>query len=480
MTKDYATVKCENCQNNFDKLSTEIRRYPDRRHFCSRECYFKDRRFPKGKDIYLKECDWCHKEYSRTYNKKFNNSFCSSQCSKDFVKKRNDFTGKKMGRCVVLRKDENNSHKDTYWLIKCKCKEIFSRRHADVRNGRVYECPNCVFRRSQYYIGGKKFGRLSVQDKWEWRVSPTNDQRFRYWYCICECGEEVWVQSGSILRGSTHSCGCGRQKNNSRYVNATLYPKRHGMSGKHVTLIYGRWVTLVAKCYNQKYCSYKNWGGNGYDVCDAWRNDYSNFHEWMESQNFQKSHTIAIKKGKKIFSPENCYLEDFDKHANKMRHVTLRRKHGIDYQGKRLTLKEWSQELNVSYHQLKNRYRQCKDLDKCINGKWNDGTGCLMRRVDVHDDTIRKLYEDGMSVVEIQDYLGFQGVTYRILKMGLPTRPKKSRVAVRNEKEIKEGINRKLSLIDINKKCNYKTIDYLKRKIKTMGYDLPEEMNIPH
>lgn len=467
----YRKVQCEKCHQKFDKLATEIRRYPTRRHFCSKKCYFEAKRLPLGRKGHSYLCDVCKKPYVSPFKKTYNHNFCSKKCSLNFIKQRNDFTGKKIGRCIVLEEDKENSQKDTYWLIKCKCKEIFSRRRADIRNGRVYECPNCVFRRSQYYIGGKKFGRLSVQDKWEWWISPTNGKRFRSWFCICECGNELWILANSILRKHTVSCGCWNQKNNSRYANETLYPKRHGMSGKYVSKIYNRWVTILAKCYNNKYASFHNWGEKGFEVCDAWRNDYACFHEWMESQGFEETLTLEIKEGKKLFSPENCFLEDYHVHANKMRQITLRKTHGIDFKGKRFTLKEWSQELNIPYPTLKNRYLECKDMNKCVNGKWNDGSGCWLKRTDISDETIRHLYEEGMTIIEIEKHLGFSGAFHRLLKMGIKLRPRKYRQAVINENLIKESVNNGLSLEEIYKKCAYKNITNLKRKMKDMGYE---------
>ena len=467
----YSKVQCEKCHQKFDKLASEIKRYPTRRHFCSRKCYFGARRVHLGRKGHHHVCDQCKNPYEHLIKKNFKHNFCSKKCSLNFTKHRNDFTGKKIGRCIVLEKDKENSHKDIYWLIKCKCKEIFSRRHADIRNGRIYECPNCVFRRSQYYIGGKKFGRLSVQDKWEWWISPTNGKKFRRWFCVCECGNELWIIANSIVRECTVSCGCWMQKNSSRYANETLYPIRHGMTGKNLSPIYNRWITLLAKCYNNKYTSFHNWGGAGYEVCDAWRNNYACFHTWMESQEFEEKLTIEIKEGKKLFSPENSFLEDFKVHANKMRKITLRKTHGIDFNGARFTLKEWSQELNISYPTLRNRYLKCKDMDKCVNGKWNDGTGCRMRRTDISDETIRHLYEDGMTICEIQRHLGFYGVFYRLLKMGINLRPRKYRQAVINETIIKESVNKGLSLEEIYKKCAYKNIRNLKRKMLDIGYE---------
>jgi len=356
--------------------------------------------------------------------------------------------------------------------LKCSCKEVFSSRHADIKNGRVYECPNCIFRRSQFYIGGKKFGRLSVQDKWKWITSPTNGKRFRHWWCVCECGKELWINAGSIIRSHTLSCGCFIQKNNSRYANETLYPQRHGLSGKKRDTVYARWTVLLSKCYNPKYTSYHNWGEEGYTVCEQWRNNYKEFHDWMYSQCFVDSLGIDIKEGKKEFSPDNCLLGDIKQIANRLRKKTHLKTHGIHYKGEVHTLKVWSEKLGIGYRSLANRWRACRDMHKCVDLAWKDGSGCHMRSYDVTDEKVRKMYEDGMTIAEIEDVLGTKAITHRLMKMGVKMRPRKYRSAVFHEKIIKECIERGDPIEKIMERCSYNSTSSLKRKVASMGYTI--------
>jgi hypothetical protein len=410
-------VECVRCHVNFLKPNAEIRRDPQERHFCSRNCYFLD----KKERAKTKICSNCQKEYHHS-RKTYQNSFCSKSCQLQATLKRNDFTGKKFGRCIVKELDKENTHKCKYWLLQCACKEIFSVRHAELRRGNVYECPNCVFRRSQYYIGGKKFGRLSVQDKWEWIVSPTNGKRFRHWWCVCECGNELWVCAHSILSSHTVSCGCYIQKNNSRYVNETLYPIRHGLSGKKQDEIYMRWIMLVAKCYNSKSQSYHNFGAQGFTVCDNWRNNYLTFHEWMISQKFHPGLTIDIKDGTTEFSPTNCFLCPISELANRMRAKTKVRKTGITYENETHTLRQWSEKLGIGFMTLKKRWNSCQNMKQCIEGKWEDGSGCHLRRNDISDNEIKRMYENGMTIKEIENALGTSAIKYRLKKMDITMR----------------------------------------------------------
>ena len=54
-------------------------------------------------------------------------------------------------------------------------------------------------------ITGKKFGRLTILDKW--KKEPYGLKRV-LWKCRCDCGNELWVLSASLLSGNTQSCGC--------------------------------------------------------------------------------------------------------------------------------------------------------------------------------------------------------------------------------------------------------------------------------
>lgn len=417
-------VECTECKKSFLKSSSEIKRKPQQRHFCSMKCYFDNRKMPKI------NCKYCEKEFEcpKYHLKLYKNHFCSVECQKLQWEKDKNLIGRKYGRCKVICIDEESDLIETCYILECQCKERFSRRFLDIKYGRVYECPNCIFRRSQYYIGGKKFGRLSVQEEWEWRTSESNGKRFRYWFCICECGKELWIQANSIIRAHTVSCGCYFQKNNSRYVNETLYPNRDEQTRFSNKNIYNRWLMLVHKCCNSKHSTYKSWGDKGYTVCDIWKNDFTSFKNWMFDNNFDNGQSVCIRDGFKEFNPENCYLDNISANSNRLRNKKNLEKFGIEYRGEVKTLKQWCDHYSVSYETIYKRWIFCKDLEKCLDNKrWNDGSGCHIRRSDINDDEIKSLYNKGMTMKEISHKLKFHGVYYRMKKMGLETRDAKRR-----------------------------------------------------
>ena len=50
---------------------------------------------------------------------------------------------------------------------------------------------------------GKKYGNLTVIG-----LSDKMSGRKSYWYCKCDCGNEIEVRSDNLTTGNTLSCGC--------------------------------------------------------------------------------------------------------------------------------------------------------------------------------------------------------------------------------------------------------------------------------
>jgi hypothetical protein len=69
-------------------------------------------------------------------------------------------------------------------------------------------------------IKGKRFGRLLVLE----RTEPPNDknEKYSWWKCKCDCGNEKTIVGGSLTGGSALSCGCLDEENKkSRYLDVT-------------------------------------------------------------------------------------------------------------------------------------------------------------------------------------------------------------------------------------------------------------------
>lgn len=64
-----------------------------------------------------------------------------------------------------------------------------------------------------YYIdiSGQKFGRLFVIERVDDYCSKNHKPRVKY-KCLCDCGKTLEVLKGSLISGSTSSCGCLRKE----------------------------------------------------------------------------------------------------------------------------------------------------------------------------------------------------------------------------------------------------------------------------
>lgn len=114
---------------------------------------------------------------------------------------------------------------------------------------------------------GKRFGRLSVtsEDKSR-RVSNGNVR----WNCICDCGNELSINGGSLRNGRTSSCGCRNREVAAEKCRKT---RTHGLTG---TPLYGIWNSMKMRCMNPNVIPYPRYGGRGITVCKEWLS-FSNF-----------------------------------------------------------------------------------------------------------------------------------------------------------------------------------------------------------
>jgi len=133
-----------------------------------------------------------------------------------------DLSGKRFGKLVAIDiayKDKHGAH----WNCICDCgnKTVVT---CGVLNKGQQSCGCYRLERLREVIQsdlyGKVFGRLTAIDK-----HHINKHHHVMWRCVCECGKETIVDSGSLVSGCTKSCGCLHKELLSK-ISTT-----HGMSG---------------------------------------------------------------------------------------------------------------------------------------------------------------------------------------------------------------------------------------------------------
>ena len=125
------------------------------------------------------------------------------------------------------------------------------------------------------------------------------------WVCKCSCGNEIECSRSNLLKGTPNSCGCKHGK------------VKHGAARRgQKTAMYKLWRGMQQRCNDAGQKGYKNYGGRGITVCEAW-NDFANFYADMGDRPPKTSlDRIDNSKG---YSKDNCAWVDYKTQAKNKR-----------------------------------------------------------------------------------------------------------------------------------------------------------------
>lgn len=165
----------------------------------------------------------------------------------------------------------------------------------------------------------------------------TDQHRTTQWRCLCDCGNEVVVSGSNLRKGSTKSCGCLRRENTTT----------HGMSNG---LLYNVWRDMKNRCNNPNLPEYDRYGGRGIFVCDEWAHDFKSFYDWSLNNGYDEGLSIDRIDNDDGYYPENCRWVDRIAQGNNKRN-----NRNVTYANTTHTIAEWTRILNVDYDAL--RYR---------------------------------------------------------------------------------------------------------------------------
>lgn len=123
-------------------------------------------------------------------------------------KKIEDLTGRIFGRFTVLYIDEvkTKNKKKIHWVCKCECGNQKSVTGTDLKKGKSKSC-GCLHNellreKNTIRLEGEVFGRLTVE-----KVAYYKNNKC-YWECKCLCGGKKTVATSNLINGRTQSCGC--------------------------------------------------------------------------------------------------------------------------------------------------------------------------------------------------------------------------------------------------------------------------------
>lgn len=188
---------------------------------------------------------------------------------------------------------------------------------------------------------------VNVGDKFNhWTIIDANPQiiyrrsgSIQGYLCECDCYNKTQkiVDKYGLFSGHSTSCGCTRRKT-------------HGLSH---TKFYQQYYGMIKRCELKTHKEYKYYGERGIKVCEEWRCNFQNFYQWAINNGYEDGLTIDRIDVNGDYCPENCrWIPLKDQMSNKRNNIVL------EYDGKSMTIKQWSKQNNVSvsYETLLRRY----------------------------------------------------------------------------------------------------------------------------
>ena len=132
----------------------------------------------------------------------------------------------------------------------------------------------------------------------------------------------------------------------------------HGLSK---TRLYSILRNMKQRCYNPNNPRYNVYGAIGIKVCDEWLNDFKSFYDWAMSNGYRDDLTIERIDVNGNYCPDNCCWitnkeQQFNKHVN----------HFIEFNGKRQTITEWGNELNIDPNTIGTRLSRGWSIERTL------------------------------------------------------------------------------------------------------------------
>lgn len=195
----------------------------------------------------------------------------------------------------------------------------------------------------------RSFSIEKEKGKTYWYSTVTGEVKDGFWEFRCDCGKTFFEYPGRVIGGYVRSCGCKKISRNSCH------------SQKHK--LYGTWKSMMARCYNPKHDSFKNYGAKGVYVCEEWHRS-APFLAWADKTYIEQSPRLTLERidNSKPYSPDNCCWKS-RKEQTRHRSTTIL----WEINGETKPLAEWCEIYEIDYSVVNSRYNVCKwDKIKCL------------------------------------------------------------------------------------------------------------------
>lgn len=198
---------------------------------------------------------------------------------------------------------------------------------------------------SDAIIMGQRFDRL-VTVRRVFETTP-NGKKWDAWICRCDCGTFKIVRAANLLHGMSRSCGC--------ILKDIGISRRVYESHEDKTRLRRILGGMKYRCCNKNSQRYQSYGGRGITVCQEWRSSFSSFYYWAMANGYKEGLSIDRIDNDKGYYPENCRWTDAKTQISNRSWCYC-----ADWQGKRWTLPELSDQLGISRRSLFTTKHQTK------------------------------------------------------------------------------------------------------------------------
>lgn len=116
-----------------------------------------------------------------------------------------------------------SGQKKVQWVCKCKCGNITIVSSQDLKSGHTKSCgciPKKKKGSGLIDLTGKRFGKLVVLKRDEDYYYKNKEKIIASprWLCQCDCGNIIVAQGGNLRSGNTTNCGCENKKSKSETI----------------------------------------------------------------------------------------------------------------------------------------------------------------------------------------------------------------------------------------------------------------------
>ena len=113
---------------------------------------------------------------------------------------------------------------------------------------------------------------------------------------------------------------------------------------------YGSYKSMIERCYREKNCNYKRYGGRGIEVCEEWH-DIEKYEKWVLSSGYEEGMTIERNDVNGNYCPDNCRWASMKEQCNNRENTIF-----VSYNGETHSITEWAEITGINRSTLNNRY----------------------------------------------------------------------------------------------------------------------------